>query len=148
MAGNYSLQDLDLVMRVAENGNMSEVARQLNITNAAVSAAIKRLEASLNVSLFERTTRSVRLSPAGQTFLPHVQQALGALDSAEAELRNMQTLVAGEIRLGLPSDFGRNLMLPWLDAFQLQHPPYTCGRAQLPRATPAAHFACGFVAAL
>jgi DNA-binding transcriptional LysR family regulator len=112
-------------MRVAENGNMSEVARQLNITNAAVSAAIKRLEASLNVSLFERTTRSVRLSPAGQAFLPHVQQALGALDSAEAELRNMQTLVAGEIRLGLPSDFGRNLMLPWLDAFQLQHPPLT-----------------------
>lgn len=125
MTGNYSLQDLDLVLRVAENGNMSEVARQLNITNAAVSAAIKRLEASLNVSLFERTTRSVRLSPAGQAFLPHVQQALGALDSAEAELRNMQTLIAGEIRMGLPSDFGRNLMLPWLDAFQQQHPAVT-----------------------
>lgn len=118
----YSLQDLDLLLRVAESGNMSAVARQLDITNAAVSASIKRLESALNVTLFERTTRSLRLSPAGECFLPHVQLALGALDIAEAELRDLQTLVAGEIRLGLPSDFGRNLLLHWLDEFQQQYP--------------------------
>lgn len=101
---------------------MSEVGRQLNMTTAAVSAAIKRLEAGLDVSLFERTTRSLRLSAAGEAFIPHLQQVLGALDVAESELRNLQTLVVGEIRVGLPSYLGRNLLSRILDDFQSLHP--------------------------
>jgi DNA-binding transcriptional LysR family regulator len=122
MAKPYSLQDLELLLQVAERGNMSEVGRQLNMTTAAVSAAIKRLEAGLDVSLFERTTRSLRLSAAGEAFIPHLQQILGALDVAESELRNLQTLVAGEIRIGLPSDLGRNLLINVLDEFQSAYP--------------------------
>lgn len=122
MARPYSLQDLELLMHVAERGNMSEVGRQLNMTTAAVSAAIKRLEAALDVSLFERTTRSLRLSAAGEAFMPHLQQVLGALDVAESQLRNLQTLVAGEIRIGLPSDLGRNRLSGILDDFQELHP--------------------------
>lgn len=122
MTRAYSLQDLELFLRVAESGNMSEVARQLNITNAAVSAAIKRLELVLDVNLLERTTRSLHLSAAGQSLIPYLQQALGALDDAESELRNLQTAVAGEISIGLPSDLGRHLLLKILDEFQQQYP--------------------------
>lgn len=122
MAKPYSLQDLELFLRVSDNGNMSEVARQLNVTNAAVSAAIKRLELALGVSLLERTTRSVKLSAAGQSLIPYLQQALGALDDAESELRNLQTAVAGNISLGLPSDLGRNVLLNILDDFQQKYP--------------------------
>lgn len=118
----YSLQDLEIFMRVAEQGNMSEVARQLNITNAAISASIKRLEQGLNSSLLERTTRSLRLSTAGERFMPYVLQALGALDDAESELRNLKTLVAGDIHLGCSSDLGRNVLLPLLDVFQQRYP--------------------------
>lgn len=118
----YSLQDLEFFLRVAESGNMSEVARQMNITNAAVSAAIKRLELALDVNLLERTTRSLHLSAAGQSLIPYLQQALGALDDAESELRNLQTAVAGEISIGLPSDLGRHLLLDILDEFQRQFP--------------------------
>lgn len=122
MAKLYSLQDLETFMRVAELGNMSEVARQLNITNAAVSASIKRLEQGLNTSLLERTTRSLRLSTAGERFIPYVLQALGALDDAESELRNLKNLVAGDIHLGFSSDLGRNVLLPILDIFQQRYP--------------------------
>lgn len=122
MAKAYSLQDLDLLVRVAESGNMSEVARQLDLTNAAVSATVKRLEAVLGVSLFERTTRSLKLSAAGESFIPHVQQVLGALDIAENELHNLQTLVAGDIRIGLPSDLGRSFLLEIFDDFQSRYP--------------------------
>ncbi|MCE3254331.1 MAG: hypothetical protein K0Q67_3351 [Cellvibrio sp.] len=122
MTKNYSLQDLELFLRVAEVGNMSEAARQLNITNAAVSAAIKRLELALGVSLLERTTRSLHLSAAGESLIPYVQHALGALDDAESELRNLQVSVAGEISVGLPSDLGRHLLLDMLDNFQLLYP--------------------------
>lgn len=122
MAKPYSLQDLELFLRVSESGNMSEVARQLNVTNAAVSAAIKRLELALGVSLLERTTRSINLSAAGQSLIPYLQQALGALEDAESELRNLQTAVAGEISIGLPSDLGRNIALGILDDFQEKYP--------------------------
>lgn len=122
MSKAYSLQDLEIFLRVAEQGNMSEVARQLNITNAAISASIKRLEQGLNSSLLERTTRSLRLSTAGERFMPYVLQALGALDDAESELRNLKTLVAGDIHLGCSSDIGRNVLLPLFDVFQQRYP--------------------------
>lgn len=122
MSRSYSLQDLELFLRVAETGNMSEAARQLNVTNAAVSAGIKRLELGLGVSLLERTTRSLHLSAAGESLIPYVQHALAALGDAESELRNLQTAVVGEISIGLPSDVGRHLLLGILDEFQRQHP--------------------------
>jgi len=122
MSKTYSLQDLELFLRVAETSNMSEAARQLNITNAAVSAAIKRLEVALGVSLLERTTRSLNLSAAGESLIPYVQHALGALGDAESELHNLQTSIAGEISIGLPSDLGRHLLLKILDDFQQQYP--------------------------
>ncbi|RYY75305.1 MAG: LysR family transcriptional regulator [Gammaproteobacteria bacterium] len=122
MQRNYSLQDLELLIQVAERANMSDVARQLNMTTAAVSAAIKRLERALGVSLFERTTRSLRLSAAGEAFIPHLQQMFGVLDVAESELSNLQTLVAGEIRISAPSDLGRNYLNRVLDEFLDLHP--------------------------
>lgn len=118
----YSLQDLELLMQVAERGNMSEVGRQLNMTTAAVSAAIKRLEKALGVNLIERTTRSLRLSAAGETLIPYLQQVLGTLDEAENELGNHQALAVGEIRIGVPSDLGRNRILDSLNAFQTLNP--------------------------
>lgn len=122
MSKTYSLQDLELCLRVAERGNMSEAGRELGLTTAAVSAAVKRLELALGANLFDRTTRSMRLSAAGEIFIPHLQQVLGGLDVAESELRNLQGLVSGEIRISMPSDLGRNLLLELLDGFQNIHP--------------------------
>lgn len=122
MSKAYSLQDLELCLRVAERGNMSEAGRELGLTTAAVSAAIKRLELALGASLFDRTTRSMRPSAAGEIFIPHLQQVLSGLELAENELRNLQALVSGEIRISIPSDLGRNLLLALLDGFQNLHP--------------------------
>jgi DNA-binding transcriptional LysR family regulator len=122
MSRAYSLQDLELCLRIAERGNMSEAGRELGLTTAAVSAAVKRLELALGVNLFDRTTRSMRLSAAGEIFIPHLQHVLDGLDVAESELRNLQTQVSGEIRLSIPSDLGRNLLLELLDSYQVLHP--------------------------
>lgn len=122
MSKAYSLQDLEICLRVAERGNMSEAGRELGLTTAAISAAIKRLELALGASLFDRNTRSMRLSAAGEIFIPHLQQVLGELALAENKLRNLQTEVSGEIRISIPSDLGRNLLLELLDDFQALHP--------------------------
>src|SRR5260370_28349883 len=57
-----SLQDLDIFVRTADSGSLSATARALDLTPAAASAALKRLEAELGVTLFVRSTRSLRLT--------------------------------------------------------------------------------------
>ena len=63
-----SLQDLDIFVRTVDSGSLSATARALDLTPAAASAALKRLEAELGVALFVRSTRSLRLTQEGALF--------------------------------------------------------------------------------
>ncbi|AIR91071.1 LysR substrate-binding domain-containing protein [Pseudomonas cremoricolorata] len=116
------VDDLQIFVTTAGAGSFSAAARQLDISPALASGAMQRLEASLGVRLFVRSTRSLRLSEHGERYLPHARQALQALHSGEAVLSEGRDEIAGTLRLSMPSDTGRNLLLPWLDAFQLAHP--------------------------
>lgn len=117
-----ALQDLDIFVRTVDSGSLSATARALDITPAAASAALKRLEAELQASLFVRSTRSLRLTPEGSLFLEHCRSALATLQEGQKALATGRTQVQGVLRLGASSDMGRNVLLPWLDAFQRQHP--------------------------
>ncbi|WP_027857902.1 LysR family transcriptional regulator [Marinobacterium jannaschii] len=114
--------DLALFVRTADSGSISASARQLDISPAAASAALKRLEKQLGAALFIRSTRQLRLSAEGERFLHHCRQALQALDSGRAALSAHQGQIGGEMRLSVSSDLGRNLILPWLDELMQQHP--------------------------
>ncbi|TAL22435.1 MAG: LysR family transcriptional regulator, partial [Aquabacterium sp.] len=113
----FQFADLQLFVRVAAVGSMSEVARQMDLTPAAASATVKRLEAALEARLFERSTRSLRLTPAGETFLGYCEQALSLIDEGRARLRSGVQEVAGPLRLGASSDLGRGVLPPVLDDF-------------------------------
>ncbi|MCY1165319.1 HTH-type transcriptional regulator DmlR [compost metagenome] len=117
-----ALQDLEIFVRTVDTGSLSATARSLNLTPAAASAALKRLEAELNAPLFARSTRSLRLTREGEVFLSHCKPALAALRDAQLELASGQQQVRGMLQLAAPSDFGRNLLLPWLEVFQQLHP--------------------------
>lgn len=117
-----ALQDLEIFVRTTETGSLSATARSLDLTPAAASAALKRLEAELNAPLFVRSTRSLRLTREGEVFLSHCRPALAALLDAQLELASGQQQVRGVLQLAAPSDFGRNVLLPWLDEFQQLHP--------------------------
>ena len=116
------VQDLQLFMQIVHTGNISKAAAQFQLTPAAASAALKRLEQHLQSQLLVRSTRSLRLTPAGERFLSHCQNALTALAQGEQELAMSQAQVGGELRLSAPSDLGRHLLLPWLDEFMQRHP--------------------------
>lgn len=116
------LHDLDLFVRTAHAGSLSAAARQLNLTPAAASAAIKRLEAELGVVLFLRSTRRLRLTLEGESYLQHCEQALTILQDARQALHSGRQVISGTVQLTLPSDLGRNRVLPLLDQFQQQHP--------------------------
>lgn len=117
-----ALQDLDIFIRTADNGSLSATARALDLTPAAASAALKRLEAELGAQLFVRSTRSLRLTQQGEQFLEQCRPALAALRQASQQLASGEQALRGVLKLSAPSDFGRNLLLPWLNEFQDRHP--------------------------
>ncbi|KHK65617.1 LysR family transcriptional regulator [Pseudomonas frederiksbergensis] len=116
------IDDLQVFVTTTDAGSLSAAARLLDISPALASVAVQRLEASLGVRLFVRSTRRLRLSDDGERYLSHARQALEALDNGELVLAQGRDEICGTLRLSMPSDIGRNLLLPWLDEFQQLHP--------------------------
>lgn len=119
------LEDLALFVRAAAMGGFSEVAREVDLLPGQVSAAIKRLERELDVRLFARSTRSMRLTAEGERYLPFAQAALASLSEGQERLRGEEAQLRGVLQIAAPSDLGRNILLPWFTAFRRQHPDLT-----------------------
>jgi DNA-binding transcriptional LysR family regulator len=114
--------DLELFARIADCNSITASAEQLGLTPATASAALKRLEKQLDTQLFIRSTRQLRLTPEGEHFLMFCRQALAALEEGKASLHAIKGKISGELRLSMPSDLGRNLVVPWIDKVMLKHP--------------------------
>ncbi len=114
--------DLQVFVLTAELGSLSAAARRLELSPAVASAALKRLEAGLGCRLLVRSTRSLRLTGEGEQYLPHARAALQSLLDGRQLLAGGKAAISGPLQLSAPSDFGRNVLLPWLDAFQQAHP--------------------------
>ncbi|MFD2365062.1 LysR family transcriptional regulator [Pseudoduganella sp. GCM10020061] len=121
----HSISDLSLFVLVADTGNLSQAARELGLQPATASAALKRLEERLDTRLFERTTRSMRITTQGQLFLDYCRDALVLLEQGEAVLGHARDRVQGKLRLTAPADFGRNVLSPLVAEFMALHPGVT-----------------------
>ncbi|MBV4458583.1 LysR family transcriptional regulator [Pseudomonas sp. COR58] len=117
-----SILDLEIFVRTADSGSISAAARTLELTPAAASIALKRLETRLGIRLFARSTRSMRLTEEGRRYLDSVRLALATLAEGEQALKQQTEGLSGVLQLAAPSDFGRNVLLPWLDDFKREHP--------------------------
>ena len=115
------LEDLNVVLKVAEFRNITAAATHLNMRTATASAAVKRVEHHVGTELFVRTTRSLRLSAAGERFIPTCEEAMAMLNSAKHNVKEDTGDIEGELRLGSSSDLGRNIVAPWLDSFMEEH---------------------------
>lgn len=116
------LDDLQVFVRTADRGSLSAAARELDISPALASSAVKRLEAGLGLRLFARTTRSLRLTEEGEHYLLHAREALRLLKEGHDALTHGQQAFGGTLKISMPSDLGRNILIGWLDRFQLQYP--------------------------
>lgn len=116
------LEDLQVILKVAEFRSITAAATSLDMRTATASAAVKRVEQALGAELFVRTTRQLRLSSAGEKYLPQCQQALLLLEQARHNILDDRDLVEGALRLSVSSDLGRNRIIPWLDDFMEQYP--------------------------
>ncbi len=116
------LEDLILFVRVAALSSFSDAAREAGVQPAQVSAAIKRLESSLAIRLFARSTRSLRLTPEGEAWLPYARQMLDAMYAGMQKIQTPEEEISGTLQIAVPSDLGRNLLLPVFQAFDERYP--------------------------
>lgn len=116
------LYDLELFVRSSALGSFTAAAHEADLLPGQVAAAIKRLERDLDVRLFARTTRSLRLTAEGELYLPTAQRVLDTLRQGHEQLHGSHSILRGVLQVSAPSDIGRNLLLPWLSAFRRQHP--------------------------
>lgn len=96
---NYELHDLQAFVAVAERGSFRQAADDLFLSQSALSRRIDKLEESLGVKLFERTTRRVRLTNVGQTFLLNVRTALDDLEDAVLGVADLAAHRTGTVTL-------------------------------------------------
>ncbi|HBV1718157.1 TPA: LysR family transcriptional regulator [Klebsiella pneumoniae] len=118
----FRLEDLTLFVRAAALGSFSDAAREAGQQPAQVSAAIKRLETILNIRLFARSTRSLRLTREGETWLPYATQMLDTLEAGLQKIQTPDDEVRGMLQIAVPSDLGRNLLLTLFRDFRQRHP--------------------------
>jgi DNA-binding transcriptional LysR family regulator len=112
---------LKTAVLTAQHGSLTAAAKILQITPAAASAALKKLEAQLGVRLFERSTRSMRITQQGQVLVDYATRALQLLEEGAAQITEDQRSLRGTIRMAAPSDLTRRMLLPWLDEFLALH---------------------------
>ncbi|MCV9938181.1 LysR family transcriptional regulator [Boseaceae bacterium BT-24-1] len=125
-----SLANLESFIRSAEGGSFSTAARQLGLTPAAVSRNIAMLERNLGVRLFQRSTRRLALTEAGESFRHAIAGNLTELQAAIAGISSAGGEPTGLLRISLSPTFGTSHILPLLPSF----------RARYPRIKPEWHF--------
>jgi DNA-binding transcriptional LysR family regulator len=97
-----SLGSLNVFMRAADMRSFTAAGQQLGISSSAVGKAISRLEGRLGVRLFNRSTRSVVLTPEGGAFLSRCHRIMGEIEAAEAEIAQAATAPHGKLRVSMP----------------------------------------------
>ncbi|UPG87622.1 LysR family transcriptional regulator [Luteibacter aegosomatis] len=112
-------------LRAAELGSFAAAARALGVTPAAVGKNVAGLESDLGVRLFQRSTRHLSLTEAGETFRLEAQGSLDHLNAVIANARARTSGPAGILRVALPNAFGRDYIVPMLPGFLQAYPRVT-----------------------
>lgn len=119
---NVTLRQLRAFVAVAEAGQFTLAAARIHISQSALSALVKELEGELGVLLFDRHTRSVRLTAAGEQFLERAQRVLVELDQALHATREVTALRRGRVSVACATVLSATLMVPFMKHFHGLHP--------------------------
>ena len=107
---------------VANTGNISKAASELFISQPAISKSIRKLEQSLDVTLFSRNSRGVQLTEEGEILYGYVQSAFYSLQLGEAQLQKVNDLGIGHLHIGVSTTLCKYMLLPYLKDFIAAHP--------------------------
>ncbi|NEA36422.1 LysR family transcriptional regulator [Streptomyces sp. SID13031] len=115
-------RQLEYFVAVAEELSFTRAAQRLFTVQSTVSAAIRALETDLKTTLFDRSTRRVKLSDTGEALLPEAKAALDALDRARAVVEEASTGLRGSVRIGTMTRLGLVDLASLLGSFYQRYP--------------------------
>ena len=111
------IQDMRIFARVAAVQNLSAVGTELCLTPGTISKRIQSLEDELSARLFDRTTRSIRITEEGAAFLAHVERILSEIEAARASVDDKVSKPKGKLKIAAPACLGRRYVAPALCEF-------------------------------
>lgn len=120
--GTQLLEGLAVMAAVVDARSFVKAGEALDMSPSGVSRAVARLEARLGIRLFERTTRSVRLTDEGRRFHEQVMPLIAALQDATADAQGGAAAVRGRLRVNVDPFFSRLILGPALGGFLERHP--------------------------
>lgn len=107
---------------VAKTGSLTAAARELFVSQPALSQSVMALEQQLGGTLFIRTQKGMTLTPEGESIFPYVEQALNTFLSAENYFLQLKHLAAGSIRIGASDTLCRHFLLKYIKEFHALYP--------------------------
>lgn len=119
---NQNLSSYRIFYTVANTGNISKAAKELYISQPAISKSIQKLEESVGCKLFSRSSRGVVLTDEGKLLYEHVSEAFETLTMGEEKLKRSIELSVGHLKIGVSSTLCKYLLLPYLKEFIRQNP--------------------------
>ncbi|MEK5067748.1 LysR family transcriptional regulator [Sporosarcina sp. FSL K6-1508] len=108
--------------KVGKSESFSEAAKELYMTQPAVSQAIKQLEKELDTRLFNRTPKGVSLTNEGNLLFEYANSAINLLHVGEEKILEFKNLTTGELKIGVGDTISRYFLLPYLEAFHNRYP--------------------------
>jgi DNA-binding transcriptional LysR family regulator len=115
MEQNLSLYKIFYTVAIA--GNISKAAKELYISQPAISKSITKLEQNLNAVLFLRNSRGVQLTEEGQILFKYLGSAFSTISTAEEQIRRIKELDIGHITIGVSTTLCKYTLLPYLQKF-------------------------------
>ncbi len=120
-----NLRQIEAFLAVAEAGNFSRAAAQIGMTQPGISQAIREIEGILDLRLFDRTTRRVMLTAAGEAFRDGALKSMETLDLAVSEAKDQSALRKGYLRLAAPPFLAATVLPRAWSAFKERYPDLT-----------------------
>lgn len=119
------LIDIKAFLVSARTGGLSAAAREINTTPSVITKRVNRLEAEVGVKLFNRSTRSLSLTPEGERLRPQLQVLVAELEETLANSRKSSAGLRGNLRMRAPTTVGAFFVGPSIARFQALHPDIT-----------------------
>lgn len=116
------LEKIEIFIRIVEAGGIGKAAEQMNMAKSAVSRRLSELETQLGAKLIHRTTRTSKLTEAGQQFYEKALGVVSAFSDLTQTVREGDEGVSGTLRIAVPLSFGLNHLTPVFDAFMDAYP--------------------------
>lgn len=119
---NFDMNLYKVFYVVAKNNSFSKAAEELFVTQPSISYSIKQLEYRLNIKLFQRNHKGIKITPEGKEVFEYVKKSYNDIIVGERNLTENKNLKSGKISIGVQSHIGRFYLFPYLEKFHKKYP--------------------------